>query len=459
MKTRRHFLKSAALATGGLSPFARSLAANIRAGENGKKPMRFVFFLQGNGMYPDQIQPEGIARPKKPGTLEDLSLEGHALPNSIAPLEPFKDRLTLLHGLSNRVAGPPPHSADFGALGCYPQRHHAFGETIDAALAKAHPGIFPHVGLGVSGRANDNVIYNVSAWDKGKSLPTQCQPLLAYQRIFAGTSAGDARKAFDAKTNILEFLAEDVRRIKAELNNAEKEKLDYYLDAFESMGERQAKLIEAGERISKCGRTLDPSKFPSGAGGFDHLDAQFSIAASSLIAGMTNVVTISSGSGRQFSSIEVDGEELGFAPGPIGLHGIGHGGSFCGQTSEALHIAIRNRHTQSLAAFLKHLDSVPEGEGTMLDNTLVIYLSDHGEGHHPQCFEWPFLVIGDLGGRLKPGNRYLRYPWYREAGHRTVANFYNTLLHLAGAPRERFGLADFSIPDLDQDRPLDELLA
>ena len=421
--------------------------------------MRFVFFLQGNGIYPNQIQPEGIARPKKPGQLEDLSLDGHTLPTSIAPLEPFKNRLTLLHGLSNRVAGPPSHSADFGALGCYPQRHHAFGETIDAVLAKTHPGIFPYLGLGVSGRADDNVIYNVSAWDKGKALPTQCQPLLAYQRIFAGTSTGDARKAFDAKTNILDFLADDVRRLQSNLNSTEKEKLDFYLEAFESMGERQAKLIEAGERISKSGKTLDPTKFPSGAGGFDHLDAQFSIAASSLIAGMTNVVTISSGSGRQFSSIEVDGEDLGFAPGPIGLHGIGHGGSFCGQTSEALHIAIRNRHTQSLAAFLKQLDSVPEGDGTMLDNTLVIYLSDHGESHHPQCFEWPVLVFGDLGGRLKPGNRYLRYPWYREAGHRTIANFYNTILHAADAPRERFGLADFSLTDLDQDSPLNELLA
>lgn len=459
MKSRRQFLKSAALASGSLSPFANSLAANIRAGEEGLKPLRFVFFLQGNGIYPDQIQPEGIDRPKKPGDLEDLSLEGHPLPKSIAPLEPFKDRLTLLHGLSGRVAGPPSHSADFGALGCYPQRHHAFGETIDAALAKAHPGIFPHVGLGVSGRANDSVIYNVSAWEKGKALPTQCQPLLAYQRLFAGSSTGDARKAFDAKTNVLEFLADDVRRVQGQLNHTEKEKLDFYLNAFESMGERQAKLIKAGERISKSGRALDPTKFPSGAGGFEHLEAQFSIAAGSLIAGMTNVVTISSGSGLGFSGIEVDGEDLGFAPGPVGLHGIGHGGSFCGQSSEALHIAIRERHTRALATFMKQLEAIPEGNGTMLDNTLVIFLSDHGDSHHPQCFEWPFLVLGDLGGRLKPGNRYLRYPWYREAGHRTTANFYNTLLHIAGVPRQRFGLADFSLKDIDQDSPLDELLA
>jgi hypothetical protein len=448
---RRTFLKSAALT---LSPFANCLGASIRNPE----PLRFVFFLQGNGMQPDHIQPESIALPKEPTELEIRSLDGHAFPESIAPLEPFKDRLSMIHGLSGRVVGPPSHSADFGALGCYPQRQRVFGETIDAALAKAHSGIFPHVGLGVSNHNNDAVIYNVSAWERSKALPTQCQPLLAYQRLFASASTGDARKAFDAKTNILEFLADDVRRLKTDLNSAEKEKLDYYLDAFDSMGKRQVALAKAAEHIANSGAKMDPTKFPEGAGGFDHLEAQLSIAASSLIAGLTNVVTISSGSGMEFLGIKVNGEDLGLAPGPIDLHGIGHGSSFCGKTSPELHIAIRRRHTQALAGFLHQLNAIPEGDGTMLDNTVVIYMSDQAEGHHPQCFEWPFILIGDLGGRLKTRGRYLRYPWYQNPGHRTIANLYSTLLHAAGAPRDRFGLEDISLKDLDQSGPLNELL-
>jgi len=94
----------------------------------------------------------------------------------------------------------------------------------------------------------------------------------------------------------------------------------------------------------------------------------------------------------------------------------------------------------------------------MLDNTLIVYLSDSAEGHHPVCEEWPFLLIGNLGGRLKLGNRYLRYPWYGHTGHRTLANLYLSLLHAVGDRRETFGIADSALKDLNQTGPLAELL-
>lgn len=461
MITRRSFLKSAALTAGaaGLSPFACALGRTIRAGEAGAAPLRFVFFLQGNGMEPGQIQPAGIELPAEPGALEDRRLAGHALPRSLEPLQPFADRMTMIHGLSGRVTGPPLHSADFGALGCFPQRQRVYGETIDAALAKALPGIFPHVGLGVSEFPNDGVIYNVSAWERGKALPTQCQPAIAYQRLFASAGTGDARKAFDARNSILDFLADDVRRLQSQLNPAEQSKLDYYLDAFESMSARQAALASASKRIPRGDKAVDPATLPDGAGGFAHLEAQLGIAATALIAGLTSVATISSGSGMEFLGIKVDGADLGFAPGPIRLHAIGHGGGYGGRTSEELLVAVRRRHTRALAGFLEQLNAIPEGEGTMLDNTLVVYMSDQAEGHHPKCYEWPFILIGDLGGRLKTRGRYLRYPWYGKNGHRTMANLYATFLHAAGAPRDRFGLEDNLLGDLDQDGPLNELLA
>jgi len=68
------------------------------------------------------------------------------------------------------------------------------------------------------------------------------------------------------------------------------------------------------------------------------------------------------------------------------------------------------------------------------------------------------VVIGNMGGRLKSG-RYIDYPGYGLPGHRTTANMYLTLLHLAGAPRETFGMADATLKDLNQHGPLDELLA
>jgi hypothetical protein len=94
----------------------------------------------------------------------------------------------------------------------------------------------------------------------------------------------------------------------------------------------------------------------------------------------------------------------------------------------------------------------------MLDNTLIVYLSDAADSHHPGCREWPFVLIGDLGGRLKLGDRYLRYPWYGKPGHRTIANLYISLLNAVGEPAKRFGIDDVEIADLDQSGPLTEIL-
>ncbi len=68
------------------------------------------------------------------------------------------------------------------------------------------------------------------------------------------------------------------------------------------------------------------------------------------------------------------------------------------------------------------------------------------------------VVIGDMGGKLKTG-RYVDFPGYGRKGHRTIANMYLTLLHLAGATRDTFGVSDPNLKDLDQTGPLAELLA
>ena len=95
----------------------------------------------------------------------------------------------------------------------------------------------------------------------------------------------------------------------------------------------------------------------------------------------------------------------------------------------------------------------------MLDNTLIVYLSDSGEAHHPSLYEWPVVLIGSLGGRLKTGGRYLQFPDYGTNAHRTTANLYCTLLHVAGRPRDAFGLADAGLRDVKPADPLPKVLA
>ena len=81
MFDRRTFFRGATLGAGGVyfAPFLRQLDA---AGKD-ERPKRVLFFVQGNGIYPQEIQPQGIERPSQPSTLEDRALEGHPMALSI----------------------------------------------------------------------------------------------------------------------------------------------------------------------------------------------------------------------------------------------------------------------------------------------------------------------------------------------------------------------------------------
>jgi len=247
-------------------------------------------------------------------------------------------------------------------------------------------------------------------------------------------------------------MVDDVKRLEGRLISTEKEKLGHYLKAFESMRNRQSRLLQSEASLRKNAPRTNDKYFSDVE--TDRLEAQFEIGAAALMSGLTNVLTLASGCGDPYFSVKFTGLGINF-----GKHSIGHGGSYQGMTWDELAIKIRKFHFEQIAELARKLESVSEGDGTMLDHTLIVYLSDAAEGHHSRCWEWPFVFIGDLGGRLKTRGRYLCYPRYGEPGHRTVANLYTTFLHAANAPRNRFGLADPKLSHLDQDGPLAELMS
>jgi len=457
---RRDALKTLGLSAGAtfLHPIMTQLQA--RAAGQPVTAKRFVFVVESNGLLPRQLAPEGIVRNDRPegmasGPAEfiDVSLAGKKLPMSLEPVAAWQDKLTIVQGLSGRICGGG-HSTDHGALGAVPGARKGASEvyeTIDGALAKAVPGIFPHVGLGISKTLGNNVVYSISAWSKGKLLPIICQPQQAYNALFGSAADGAARQEFVAKNNVLDFLKDDVKRASANLAGPEREQFGAYLETFETLRNRQSRLNDIKHTLREKGPVTN-DKYTSKVE-TDRLDAQFDLAAASLICGLTNVVTISSAAGMKDFDINFSGLGL-----KLGKHHIGHGGGENGMTQLEVYDMIRRFHFDLIAGLCKKLEAVKEGDGTMLDNTVIVYLSDAAEAHHSRCWEWPMVVIGNMGGRLKSG-RYIDYPGYGLPGHRTTANMYLTLLHLAGAPRETFGMADATLKDLNQHGPLDELLA
>ena len=107
-----------------------------------------------------------------------------------------------------------------------------------------------------------------------------------------------------------------------------------------------------------------------------------------------------------------------------------------------------------LVKLMKSLESVPEGNGTMMDNTLIVYTSGNADKQHTNASTWPFILLGNCGGRIKTGN-FLQFN-----GTRPINALYATLLHAVGAPCDRYNMNEANARKLDSGSgPLEQLFA
>ncbi len=453
---RRRFLGT--LSLGASAPILGPILERIAAAETGSgslPPLRFLFVVEGNSLPPKQICPESIpfVEREQRSQFSDTALGDHQLPTSLQPIDAYRDRLTIVQGLSGRMCSGG-HSSNHGTLGAFHANNgrNVHGATVDGVLGRALPGIFENVVLGVSSRDTLPVDFNISASGAGRSIATLYDPKIAYSRLFGSVASGNARNDFIARGNILDHLRGDIKKAQNELGGIEKDKLDTYLESFDTLRTRSARLIDRQEEIRELAPTVD-DKYSS-LSPTDRLDAHFDMATASLIGGLTNCATIASGVG--FSNMNVTFEALGINR---HKHIIGHAlynedDKTAWQEAEK----IRNYHFGLIARTMDALAKVPEGNGTMLDRTVIVYLSDGAETHHSRCYEWPMVVLGDAGGRLKRGGRYLQYPDYGVAGHHTMNTMFNTLLHAAGVPQDDFGFLDPTIDEAMHRGPLAEML-
>ncbi len=473
---RRDWLRNIACATGSaaLAPFVANMRAY--AEDDAKKmPKRFVFVTRANGLLPYGIQPVGLegevngpantnVRRKETTALKLNDYDLHATMQS---LNPFKSKMNIIQGLSAQMCGGN-HSSHYGALGVYSMS--AGGapkdETIDSKLARAHPGIFPHLGLMLASKGKQILNPLISASGPAKPISYYADPLLAYQDLFGAAASGGgkvaAKSALDA--NLLDFMVAEVKRLNAELPSSEREKLGRYLEGFEALRNRRSKIASMQDVIKRGAPPVD-DKYQSEVE-VDRLEAHFDIAAAALVTGLTQVVAISTDSlETRYSGLGL-GAYTVHAIGHMEVKGIGSTKSPAKDGSKEASIAegrvardtIRKSHMDLLAGLAAKLDSVPEGDGTMLDNTMIIYFAHSGDRHHPNFFTWPIVTLGGLSGTIETG-QYLRYASHGELGHQTLGNFYTTMLHAAGLPQDGFGQKDVQLgPEIDQESPLSHLL-
>jgi len=471
--TRRDLLRNAAAfgASSALfAPFLNRVVAQA-SGKAAAPPKRFVFIVKSSGIDKFNLVPPTLDSVEqgqavneryrdKRDRLVDVSLMDHELPEMLKPFDDMKDRLTVLQGLSgNNLKGN--HTAGFGTLSCKNSELIPVGPSVDALLGMHHSdGPYPMFGFatnavlrGQASQPSDAYVYpTMSAYQSGQAVAYQGSPTKAFYELFGSAVLPEEKLANDLiiKRNLMDFLKDDAGRIRKQLDAQDKEQFDAYVDTFESLKLREQRKAVLKNNIKTYKPDYDEAKYLK-MQHMPRMEAQLELGAAALMAGLTNVVSY------RLDTLGSMYQDLGY--GNMGLHGIGHGGTSNGFTSEQMRRGIDSYHMTLVHDMAKKFEAVKEGDGTMLDNTMIVYLSCTGGKHHGGRDDWPVVLVGGMANKIKMG-RYIEYPTYREAGHQPLSKLYQLLMHASGMPiADTFGDADPGLKDLDLTGPLPQLMA
>lgn len=458
--TRRQFLSSTSFGSSAaiFAPFLRGVSA-LAKGDPRALPKRFVFIVKASGIDPSNLAPAGGDASPGNQLVETPWTEAN-LPETLQPLAAMRSRLAVVSGISG-ANFKGNHTSGYGTLSCHNSELTPVAPTVDALLGLRHSaGPYPMFGMATNGTLrgqasvpDDSYVYpNLSALKKGQGVAFQASPTKAFNELFGAAvmSQAELNKEMSLNRNLMDFLKDDAGRIRSRLGNDDRERFDAYVDTFESLRRREERKTALRDRIKESAPRYVADKYTS-MQHMDRMEAQFELGTAAIVAGLTNVITL-----RPDTLGTLYGD-LGF--GSLGLHAIGHGANLVdGTSSVQMRQQVDAYHIGLIAKMAQRFESIPEGDGSVLDNTLIVYLSCAGGKHHGGNSDWPVMLLGGVGDKLRTGS-HLQYPAYKQDGHKTLANLYMSLM-LAGGLEvgDTFGQQDPVLRDLDLAGPLGELL-
>ena len=436
--TRRTFLGAAALRGLGVSlalPAFESLrAARVLAGGDPAGAVRMAFVYAPNGVIEPRWKPEGIGADYRPGpTLE--------------PLAGLRQDFQIVSGLAHRngTAGPDgagDHARAMSTIltGTRPRKTAGSdiraGVSVDQVAAQriGDRTRFPSLELTCdavrrSGECDSGYScaysFNMSWRTATQPATPEASPRLVFERLFgAGTGAERARNLasrLGERRSILDFVADDARRMAETLGHDDRHKFAEYIDGVRQI-ERQI------ERMESFGVPAAPDiDLPDRPPALhrDHIRLMADMIVLAFQTDSTRIATLvlsSDGSNRTFPEIEVSD----------GHHALSHHQD---DPEKIEKIARIDRfYVEQFAYLLERLKAATDAAGRpLLDTSMVAYTSGLSDGNKHRHNDLPLLLAGRGGGRLVPG-RHLRLP-----DEQPMANLFLTMLDIVGAPVERFG--------------------
>ena len=348
-----------------------------------------------------------------------------ALPNELPfnwkPLEPFKDQAVILSGLHSRSAEPPPGvtGADHWVAAAFmcankPKKTAGAdveaGTTIDQLIAQkiGAKTLIPSMQLAVEdpganssncGEGYSCTYTNTISWATPTSpLPMELNPQVVFERMFGDGSTPEQRSARRKRDrSILDSLTGSLSRLRRDVSASDRARLDDYA--------ANVREIERRLQIAMQASTVAPEDFDVPVGvpqSFDeHIKLQFDLLALAFQADITRVGTLLFA--RDLTNRTYPDSESPTSS----FHGVSHHGEDPRRIADLS--KINQYHVKMLAHLVANLAKTQDGDGTLLDHSLVLFGSNMGNSNQHVHYDVPHVLIGGANGQLK-GGRHLAYP-------------------------------------------------
>ena len=355
----------------------------------------------------------------------------------LEPLAPFRSQLTVISGLGNRPAqSGAVHAIVPGTwLSCVHPRetHEPYGGITADQLAAAVigqdtplPSLEVATESGGGGGACDrkygcSYSGTIAFRTPSTPLPMEYNPRNLFQRLFGRGNSPQERDLLARQySSILDMVSEEAAGLNHRLGAADRSVLADYLDSVREIERRVQK--QSGQDLSSLALPDVPAGIPDAF--HEQLNLMFDIQALALQADLTRITTF-------MMAAEVSNMTYNHIGISDAFHPVSHHQNDPAKKDKL--VRIQRYHTEQFAKYLKRLAETRDGEGSLLDHSMILYGSNMSNSDAHNQFPLPTSVVGGGCGRLKPGH-HLRVP-----DHTPLSNVLLTMLDRAGVPEKSLG--------------------
>jgi Protein of unknown function (DUF1552) len=335
---------------------------------------------------------------------------GFELTPILTPLEPFRDTLNIVTNLTRPEQGFDTNHAGAPSswlAGVPPKRtagpDYSLGMTLDQVVAKriGQDTTFPSIELATedfTGLIGDcapgfSCAYmNTLSWQSETApLPMEINPRVVFERLFGGgATRADRLARMKTDRSLLDFVAEDLRDVQSGIGARDRVRLDQYLDHVREIERR----IQRAEQQAESLLTVPNAPVGVPESFEEHTTLLFDLLAVAYQADLTRVFTFMLGrelSQRTYPNIGVTEPH----------HSISHHGNRPAAIEG--HAKVNTYHLTLFAKFIERLQETPDGDSSLLDQSLILYGSGMGNGNVHSADLLPTLLVGSAAGSVKGG--------------------------------------------------------